>query len=144
MTKSLKGEGGLEGLIYLGILFLVGWGIGSIFGVSFGVENEGTVTYDDCRQTITIKDKSWKTYVNQFTCSYQKTESGKIMSGECVHIVNDRSLFSSSHTCATAYVYEKKSEIKCSKDYSYLGYDGKCYSEWNYGRVNVYTEPNTN
>ena len=120
---------GLGGLVILAIVVLVGWGVLSLFGISFGVENEGTVSYGDCRQTITIQDHSWKTYLYQFTCNYAKTKSGKIMSGECVHIINDSALFSSSHTCATAYVYEKNQSGGCTNAPNlYLGYDDMCYT----------------
>jgi hypothetical protein len=92
-------------------------------------EQEGVVKYDDCRQIITIQDGSWQTYYHKFTCSYIKTKSGAIMSGECVRVENDSSLFSSSHTCSTAYVYEKKINNPCTVAPNiYLGYDDMCYT----------------
>jgi hypothetical protein len=125
----MKNKDAWEGLGILVVIVLIGWGILSLFGVSFGVENEGTVKYDDCRQIITIQDHSWQTYIKQFTCNYIKTKSRLIMSGECVHINTDSSLFSSSHTCATAYVYEKKQEGNCTVAPNlYLGYDDMCYT----------------
>lgn len=137
-----KGEGEILGIISLAVFAFLGWGILSFFGVSFGVENEGTVTYNDCRQVIKIQDKSWQTYAMKFTCSYSKTQSGKMMSGECVHISNDSSFLGNSHTCATAYVYEKQQDLSCKNStkgelsypykngfqYPYLGYNDKCYT----------------
>lgn len=111
------------------VVVLVGWGVASLLGVSFGVENTGTVTYGDCRQIITIQDHSWRTYMYQFTCSYDKTKSGQIMDGTCVHVINDSSLFSSNHTCATAYVYQKQQAPGCTVAPNlYLGYDDMCYT----------------
>ncbi len=129
-----RGNSEVAGIAILLVFCLVVWGILSLLGVSFGVENEGIVKYDDCRQTITIQEDSWQRYLKQFTCNYIKTKSGKIMSGECIHIVNDSSLFGSNHTCATAYVYQKKQDPACDKNtkdgvsYPYLGYDDMCYT----------------
>lgn len=90
-------------------------------------EREGMVKYDDCRQVITLAPDTWQRYFHTFTCSYLKTKSGKIMRGECVRIENDKSLLSSSHTCATAYVYEKKQEGSCTDPaHPYLTYDDMC------------------
>ena len=92
-------------------------------------EQEGTIKYDDCRQTITINDGDFQTYINKFTCSYIKTKSGAIMSGECVRVDNDSSFFGSSHTCATAYIYEKKPVNPCTVAPNiYLGYDDMCHT----------------
>lgn len=122
-----RGDSEIGGIIILAIIGLILFGF---FGISFGIENEGTVKYDDCRQEITLNDGDWQTYTKKFTCTYKKTKSGAMMGGECVHIVNDSSLFSSSHTCATAYVYEKKQEDICTDPiYPYLTYDDKCSSK---------------
>lgn len=122
-----KGNDEIFGIIVLVIFGLVVWGILSLFGFSFGIENEGIVKYDDCRQIITLKNGDWQTYTKKFTCIYVKTKSGTVMSGECVHIVNDGSFFGGSHTCATAYVYEKKQGGNCTDPtHPYLTYDDMC------------------
>jgi hypothetical protein len=52
------------------------------------------------------------------------------MGGEFVRIVNDSSLLGSNHTCATAYVYEKKQDDVCTDPaYPSLHYDDKCYAQ---------------
>ena len=120
---------GLGALVIFG-LFIAGllW----LFGFNFGITNEGTVTYSDCRQTITLQSGSWQTHFHSFTCSEEKTQSGVVMDGQCVATQND-GLFGSG-TCATAYIYEIPAPTNCqgnSKDgvwYPYLGYDGQCYT----------------
>lgn len=113
----------------VGVLIIVGlilWGIYSLLGWG---EREGVVSYEDCRQIINLPSDTWEKYYHTFTCSYRKTQSGLIMDGMCVRIENDRSLFSTSHTCATAYIYEKKQEGNCKDpQYPYMGYDDKCYT----------------
>ncbi len=127
-----SGASDLAGVLILAIAGLVIWGMLSLFGISFGVENEGIVQYDDCRQVITIRNDSWQKYFKQFTCTYRKTKSGAIMNGWCVHTENDGFLFGSGHTCATAYVYEYKQQTDkggCTNPkYPYLGYDDNCFA----------------
>lgn len=117
-------------IVPLGVLALVIWGIGSIFGVSFGIENEGVVKYDDCRTTVTLQSNSWERYFKKFTCEYDKTQSGKIISGVCVHTDNDSSLLATSSTCSTAYIYELKQDPAVCTDpkYPFLRYDDKCWT----------------
>lgn len=111
-------------LIIAGILWL--------FGFNFGITNEGTVTYSDCRQIINLNQGDWQTYFHNFTCDTLKTEKGVVYGGECVSVVNDHSLFSSSHSCAAAYIYNIKptpEQTGCTDPaYPYLGYNDKCYS----------------
>lgn len=124
----------MEGLGALVVVVLVVLGVAWLFGFNFGITNDGTVTYSDCRQVITLKEGDWQTYFHSFTCDIRKTNSGAVMGGECVSVENDHSLFSSSHTCATAYVYEVNPSTACkdnTKDgisYPYLGYDDMCYT----------------
>jgi hypothetical protein len=104
-----------------------------LFGVSFGVENEGIVKYDDCRQTITIQENSWQKYLMKFTCNYIKSPTGKILGGECVHVVNDSSLLGASNTCGTAYVYQKSPEVQCSDiTNGFLDINGNCQCNQGY------------
>ena len=123
-----RGEG--EGVV-IGVLLVMGIVVAialKILGFNFGITNEGTVEYDDCRQVIYLENNSWKKYFHEFTCNMYKTNKGLVMSGECVSIKNDSSLFSSSHTCAAAYVYELKPADVCTdKDFPYLGYDDQCH-----------------
>ena len=124
-----KGNSDGEGFLYLfgfGLLVLfVSW----LFGFNFHNTSEGTVKYDDCRQVIQLQPNDWHTYFGTFTGITEKTKAGKVMSGEFVRIKNDNSFLGSSHTCATAYVYEKKQEGNCTDPvYPYLGYDDQCYT----------------
>ena len=110
------------------------WGVTAFLGG----EREGVIDYEDCREIVTLKPDDLQRYYKKFTCSYTKTNSGKIARGFCSRIVLKEGL------CRTAYVYEKKSEIKCSEDYPYLDlYDEKCYNIQNdfYSLIYVYEEP---
>lgn len=97
----------------------------------FGGEREGTVKYNDCREVTETEDNFINRIFRTYTCSYQKTNTGKIMSGECVYVKSP--LFSGD--CVRAYTYTKKPEVRCSEVFPYLGYDEKCYMSWDYGRV---------
>ncbi len=124
MTNEERGGVGILAIVLL-VLGAILW----LLGVSFHMENTGTVSYGDCRQVITIADYSWRTYVNQFTCNYEKTKKGVVMDGECVHVINDSSLLTTSHTCSTAYIYQKKQEGGCTDPtHPYIGYDDMCYT----------------
>ncbi len=98
-----------------------------------GIETEGVVKYDDCREKITIQEKDssywFGHFGKQFTCAERKTKSGLMMGGICVLVNLD-----SSGTCLSAYIYEKKQDptqcvgaIKDGVNYPYLGYDDLCY-----------------
>lgn len=117
-------------IVFVGLLFSF---------IAFGcTPPEGTVKYDDCREIIYLKpepdslDSFWRTYFHQFICQYTKRKSGKIISGTCVHIDTDNSLFSSSGKCKTAYIYTFKSkpDLGCTEEYPYLGYDKLCHQDW--------------
>jgi hypothetical protein len=131
---SRKGEGEIVTFGVLIVIGLIVWIIASFFGFNYGNTSKGTVKYDDCREVIQIQPDSWHTYFGTFVCNYSKTQSGAIIGGECVRIVNDRSLFSTSNACAKAYVYEATSSSVCAgstKDgvsYPYLGYDDMCHT----------------
>jgi hypothetical protein len=113
-----------SGIGVLIVIVLVLWGVYALFGWG---ERSGVVKYDDCREIVTLQPDTLQKYYRTFTCGYWRTKSGKIMSGECVRIVNDSSLLSSSHTCATAYVYTKKQEGNCTDPtHPYLTYDDMC------------------
>jgi hypothetical protein len=129
-----RGGGEVEVFLSLIVLALIVWVVASFFGFNYGSTSDGTVSYNDCREVIQIQPDSWHTYFGTFVCNYSKTQSGQIMGGQCVRIVNDSSLFSSSNACATAYVYEAASSTACEGDtkdgvsYPYLGYDDNCYT----------------
>ena len=96
--------------------------------VASGCEQEGVVKYDDCREIIFVKAGDLQTYYKTFTCQYTRRASGKIIAGACVHV--STSFFSGK--CETAYVYtfEKGPDYGCTKEYPYLGNDGRCYKDW--------------
>jgi hypothetical protein len=122
-----RGSGDGEGILYLVGFVLVVLFISWIFGFNFHGTSEGTVSYSDCRETITLEPNNWHTYFGTFIGTTLKTKSGKTMGGEFVRIVNDKSFLGNSHTCATAYVYEKKQEGNCTDPtYPYLTYDDMC------------------
>lgn len=128
-----RGGGEIEGFIALAAIGLLIAGILWLFGFNFGVTSEGTVTYSDCRQVVTLKSGDWQTYFHNFTCSKEKTRNGVVMDGECVATKND-GLFGSGSTCETAWVYELPSPTNCKGNtkngvmYPYLGYDDMCYT----------------
>ena len=109
-------------VLVVGVLI---WGVQAIF---WG-EREGTVKYDDCREVVTLEPESPRTLFKSFTCSYTKTKSGRVIRGLCVHVDNDSTMFSASHTCATAFVYEKGNEGCTDSRFPYLHYDDRCYSQ---------------
>jgi hypothetical protein len=122
MPSNSSGEGGLVTIVVIGLIL---WGISALF---FG-EREGTVNVSDCRETISLQPDTFQKYYKTFTCTTQKTKSGLLMRGVCIHVDTDGSIFSSSHSCAVAYVYEKKQEGHCTDPkFPYLGEDDKCYS----------------
>jgi hypothetical protein len=101
----------LLAIFLISMLFLVGCG-----------EQEGTVEWSDCREKIYLKEEDLSTLIGSYTCQYQKTDKGRIMSGLCVRISYD------GHTCKTAYIYYKKQEKICTDPkYPYLGKDDMCY-----------------
>lgn len=120
VIRNQRGEVDLEtvgGIISVSFFGLIIWGV-----VAFlSGESEGIVKYDDCRQTIKVEQGSWDTYFKKFTCNDNKSKSGRLISGTCVHIDT------SGGACVTAYVYEKKSEFNCG-DNATPNYDDSVYS----------------
>lgn len=127
--RFLKGSSDAETTVAFGIVALFVIGILWLFGFNFWMTNEGTVKYDDCRQVINLNEGDWQTYFHKFTCNTFKTKSGITMSGECVSIETNSSLFSSGSSCVKAYVYEEKQGGDCNNpSYPYLWYDDQCHS----------------
>ena len=90
-------------------------------------ENEGTIKYDDCRDVVIYQNQSeLPTYGKVFTCSYIKTQTGKVMSGICVNTEIQNGV------CTKAYIYKRKQDDICANPLKpYLGIDDVCYSEQN-------------
>ncbi len=118
----------IAGIGYLLVIAVVAWIIASIFGFNYHSTSEGTTDYSDCREVIQLDADSWHTYFGTFIGQTIKTNSGRTMGGEFVNIKNDSSLFGNSHTCARAYIYQKKQDDVCSESNPYLGYDDLCYT----------------
>lgn len=96
-------------------------------------ELSGIIKYDDCRQIIKLKEGDSETRNKKFTCNYNKTQSGAIMSGSCVYTETENGI------CTKAYTYEKeqagcKNNFKDGIFYPYLGYNDNCYIEPQYGQ----------
>jgi hypothetical protein len=129
MNQNERGDSDFSGIVWLVIVALAIWG-GTAY---FGGEREGTVKIDDCREMIELKPDTLRKYYETFTCSYNHTESGIERSAVCTRIDTDSTLFSASHACATAYVYErhlKKNGGGCRDPaLPYLGYDDRCYAD---------------
>ena len=98
-----------------------------------GCERTGIVEYDDCRTIVELKEDTIQKYYHLFTCDYQKTDSGAVMDATFVRV--ELCGFYDSGLCNEAFVYNRGPEGSCSDEYPYLGYDDKCYQEWDYGRV---------
>ena len=121
--KSSFGET-VIGILFLGaIVFGFQWLHSAVWG-----EQEGYIKTADCRKTIPVKEGSFDTWFKKFTCTYEKTNSGKIFSGTCAAVETD------GVACGAAYVYEKKTEIKGCTDpkYPYPGRDDLCHSDIQY------------
>jgi len=85
------------------------------------IEREGTVKYSDCREVVEVRETDPFMMLKRFTCRYDKTEKGTIMSGTCVSIDYDI-----SGTCKVAYRYFKKQANVCSVEFPILRYDDRC------------------
>jgi len=86
-------------------------------------EKEGRARYEDCRNKITIQEGSSEAWFKNFTCSYVKTQSGKVLSGTCVHVVTE------GQVCQMAYIYYKKSQVVCNDPkLPFPAYDDKCHA----------------
>jgi hypothetical protein len=126
-------DSAISGLLILGIVGLTVWGISAVIGG----EREGFVQFSDCREEVTLSSDTLQKYYKKFTCSYVRSEGGNLMGGTCVHVDLAGGLFSDGGECTRAYVYEKKPEVTCRPEFPYLGYDDKCYTEWDIGRVDT-------
>src|SRR5579863_5118489 len=91
----------LQKLFYAAILLAVGYGLITGFHSMFWGEETGDVKYEDCRDKITVEESSGSTLFKKFTCTYVKTQSGKILRGTCVHVETE------GPVCQTALIYEK-------------------------------------
>src|ERR1039458_1627917 len=66
-------------------------------------EHEGIIKTDDCREKVTVEEGSSGTWFKTFTCTYQKSKSGKLIGGSCQAVeMND------GGACQTVYSYQKK------------------------------------
>ena len=95
-------------------------------------EREGIVKYSDCPIILNIKKGDLQTYYKTFVCQYKKRASGKVISGECVHMEMKGVSGCSVGQCETAYIYSYQAEPDsgCTKEHPYKGYDNKCYNDW--------------
>ena len=95
----------------------------SVLMLSSCGEREGTVSTNNCREQIYIKENSIEAATKKFTCTYYKTNQGRIMGGNCVHIDYD-----SNGQCKASYTYLKKQDEVClDKANPRLGQDDMCY-----------------
>ena len=120
--KDHRGEGeviGIVAVVFIGLAIMGGVQVIKNF---LGGEQEGFVKYDDCRETITLKESDMERFFHKFTCTVRETASGKSMGGNCVSVKTENGI------CTQAYVYEKKQDAVCTDPkYPYLGNDDKCY-----------------
>jgi hypothetical protein len=93
----------------------------SVLMLSSCGEREGTVSTNGCREQIYIKEKSFEAATKKFTCTYYRTNQGRIMGGFCVHIEYDN-----NGQCKAAYTYSKSQDDVCPAKHN-LGRDDMCY-----------------
>jgi hypothetical protein len=117
------------GLIDLGAIIPIIF-IGALFWwIVVDNEREGTARYGDCREIVRLQSDTFQKYYKNFTCNGQKTRSGIVMNGECVHIDYTGWPFSSSGECKVAYVYTRRPGASCNNpELPYLWYDDKCHA----------------
>ena len=90
MPEQKSSSGSDLGSAFLGFVFLVIVGVGGVKVHEFlWGEQEGLVRTADCRKTVPVKEGSFDTWFKKFTCSYDKTASGKIFSGTCGAVETD-------------------------------------------------------
>jgi hypothetical protein len=124
-NEPMKYQRGGSEFVVITAMFGIGvllWWIGSD-----GLEREGYVKYDDCRETVILQPDTMQKYYRTFTCSVRKTKTNTVMGGQCVHIEYESSMLSSSRVCTVALVYQKLPGARCNDPAPYLGYDDKCY-----------------
>lgn len=93
-------------------------------------EIEGTVKFDDCRTTITVKPDSFRASSRQYVCSTTKTADGQLMSATCAHVV-----LADNGSCTEVDLYTKATALKCPKETPWLGFDARCHAEYETGYV---------
>jgi hypothetical protein len=101
------------------VVFLILLGL-CLSAVKCGSEREGAVKSDDCREQIPIQEGSFAAFNKTFDCQYEKSKSGKIMSGSCTAVETDGS------TCKSSYTYQKAPWKTCSPGFR-LKDDDLCY-----------------
>ena len=106
-------------LTALGLIILIGFGLHIVFG---GSEREGRVKIDSCLEEVYLNTDSIQSYYKDFTCVIEKTKTGKIISGKCIHIDM------SGSTCKTAFIYDKSPSNICrDPKFPHLHYDDLCW-----------------
>jgi hypothetical protein len=123
-------------------VFVALTGLIILFGC--GGEQEGTITYDDCREVVklTPNDYFLKCLHKKFTCMYVKRASGNPVSKVCVYVeLASGGLLSNSGKCETAYVYfgTEKPDSGCTEKFPYLGRNF-CYSLWGDADESLYVK----
>ena len=96
-------------------------------------EIEGSVKIDDCRQQIEVSPTDLRIVAKQFTCSTQRTISGQLMQATCARAETHWL----SGACERAYVYRKRTTLRCPIDAPWLGYDAKCHAAYESGYVHA-------
>jgi hypothetical protein len=125
-TNRFEGLGKqLQMLLGWAFLLGIGYAILNSFGGLFWGEETGEVKYGDCRNNIMVEEGAGSTWFKKFTCTYVKSQSGKILRGTCVHVETEGAV------CQTAYIYEKKPQMHCTDPkLPYPGFDDMCHSEF--------------
>jgi hypothetical protein len=121
-----KSSGGDNLGVVTAIMIVVGIGVAGVVWLYTTIwgEQEGQVNYEDCRNKITIQEGSADALFKDFTCTYGKTRSGKILNGICAHVVTE------GPVCQTVYIYSKKSQVVCSDPkFPFAGYDDLCHMD---------------
>jgi hypothetical protein len=126
----MKGEAEVAILI---VFALIGWILFSTLNSTSGIgEREGSVSLENCREQVPVKVgegnfvKDTFHFFRGYTCSYSKTQTGRIMSGICTHID-----YGDGGECKVAYSYFKDQAKVCPKEAPILKYDDKCYKmDW--------------
>jgi len=118
-----RGEAEMEYLTFIVIFGLFIWWVIADIG-----EREGSVKYEDCRETVNLPPNNLKQYYKTFTCLGGKTRGGTKLAGDCVHIEYVSTWFSDSNLCKVAFIYERPQGGNCTDPkFPKLGYDDKCY-----------------
>jgi hypothetical protein len=123
-VSSPKAENAVYGWGCLIVLALIGCGLVWVHNTVWG-EREGSIKTEDCRAKITVKEGSSETWFKKFTCTYQRTKQGKVLSGYCEAVDTN-----AAGICETVYFYEKKPLLVCTSPLMpYLGDDDRCHAD---------------